>query len=148
MPSGPKAPEYNRRYRRKFIAEKGFSTRANLATGGNRVAVLERDGYACVKCGMTDEEHKQRWNRPITVDHISKDRSDNRLENLQTLCLRCHGRKDISPQLVVPQVPAKKDEVLRLRAEGKTYEQIAQATGFSVGAIWKWVRRWTKEETE
>lgn len=68
--------------------------------GGNRKAVLERDNYRCVKCGMSDRKHRRKFNRSITIDHInglgcySKIR-DNRMSNLQTLCLPCHGRKDV-----------------------------------------------------
>ena len=66
----------------------------NREYGGNRERVIQRDGEACVKCGMTREDHRQRWNADINVDHISRDRSDNTMKNLQTLCLFCHGKKD------------------------------------------------------
>lgn len=72
--------------------------------GNNRITVLKRDGYKCVKCGMTDAEHRKRWNLSITVDHINglgchSPVKDNRLENLQTLCLFCHAEKDTPPAL-------------------------------------------------
>ena len=67
--------------------------------GGNLIKVLERDGYKCLKCGMTDKEHHKIYKRSITVDHIDgKGRNskspNNELSNLQTLCLICHGKKD------------------------------------------------------
>jgi len=69
--------------------------------GGVREDVIQRDGEKCVDCGMTRQEHKERWNKDITVDHInrlgsgvSKHLKDNRPENLQTLCCVCHGKKD------------------------------------------------------
>ena len=68
--------------------------------GSVRKKVLERDKYKCVNCGMTDSQHRRRWNRGITVDHIdgngrySKIKND-KMSNLQTLCLPCHGRKDM-----------------------------------------------------
>lgn len=67
--------------------------------GGNRKKAIERDGSKCVNCGMTREEHNQRYNRDITVDHIDgngrySDYQNNAIENLQTLCLACHGSKD------------------------------------------------------
>jgi len=62
--------------------------------GGNRALALERDNYRCVKCNMSNEEHLLRWGRTITVDHI-RGRVDDSLANLQTLCLLCHGHKDI-----------------------------------------------------
>ena len=67
--------------------------------GGNRIKVLERDNYICQKCGMSDEEHYSKWKRHITVDHVDgngrySDVQNNDLDNLLTLCLSCHGRKD------------------------------------------------------
>lgn len=55
----------------------------------------------CVKCGMTRQEHRDKYNRDITVDHIDgqgrntpKEERNNNLNNLLTLCLPCHGYKD------------------------------------------------------
>ena len=61
---------------------------------GNRELALVRDNYRCVQCNMSNQEHLLRWNRMITVDHING-RGDDTLSNLQTLCLLCHGHKDI-----------------------------------------------------
>ena len=52
-----------------------------------RVRVLERDGFCCVRCGV-----------PVTVetsniDHIrpiTHPLGNNRMENLRSLCRRCH----------------------------------------------------------
>ena len=68
--------------------------------GYKRLEVLQRDNYTCCVCGMTDAEHRQRFRRAITIDHkdgqgrYSKVKNHN-LDNLWTLCLPCHGRKDI-----------------------------------------------------
>lgn len=67
--------------------------------GGNRTKALERDGYACVNCGMTDTQHKKTWGFSITVDHIDgkgrySEVKNHSLDNLQTLCVVCHSRKD------------------------------------------------------
>lgn len=132
----------HRERRRAYVREHGYSEKANYGAGGRRQEVLDRDGWACLSCGMTDEEHKALWGRPITIDHIDKDRTNNSLENLQTLCLTCHGRKDILPSLIVPRLIAYRETVLRMRSEGATYQAIADATGFSVGAVWKWAQRW------
>lgn len=64
--------------------------------GGNRFRAIERDGGACVSCGMTQKQHKETHGNDITVDHIDGDRSNNSLDNLQTLCLSCHGTKDVA----------------------------------------------------
>ena len=75
--------------------------RNNFLFGGNREEAIIRDGEKCVRCGMTREQHKKTFGRDITVDHKNhkgrhtpKEEQDNRLENLQTLCLPCHGVKD------------------------------------------------------
>ena len=66
--------------------------------GGLRDEVLKRDNYCCVFCGMTDEEHRLRWNCSITVDHkdggFNNKNKRHSLDNLQTLCRICHGKKD------------------------------------------------------
>jgi len=128
---------WQREQRRKFKEEHGYSTTANYGAGGNRQAVLDRDGHACVRCGMTDTAHKDTWNRPITVDHINKDRSNNDLSNLQTLCLECHGRKDLIPRLRQRKTDTHMAAMVDMRRAGSTYQQIADATGLSIGGVWK-----------
>lgn len=70
-----------------------------LFFGGNREAAISRDGSRCVECGMTRQEHRDKYGRDITVDHIdglgrNSTIKNNDLTNLQTLCLECHGSKD------------------------------------------------------
>ncbi len=69
--------------------------------GGLWGKVMERDNYSCQRCGMTNEEHIAKWKRHITIDHIdgrgsglAKKDKNNTMENLQTLCFKCHGYKD------------------------------------------------------
>jgi len=67
--------------------------------GGNRSKVLERDNWECQLCGMNNEQHIVIFGRGISVDHIdgqgrNSKTPNNNLENLRTLCLRCHGRID------------------------------------------------------
>lgn len=69
--------------------------------GGNREATIQRDGERCVKCGMTRDDHRAKFGRDITVDHIdgngrhaSSSERNNSLDNLQALCIPCHGKKD------------------------------------------------------
>lgn len=67
--------------------------------GGNREIAIKRDGEKCLHCGMTRQEHKEKYRRDITVDHIDGQGryskiKNNSLDNLQTLCVQCHARKD------------------------------------------------------
>jgi 5-methylcytosine-specific restriction endonuclease McrA len=52
---------------------------------GTRRAVLDRDGFACVRCGVALTEDTAH------IDHIqSGKRGSNALSNLRSLCRRCH----------------------------------------------------------
>jgi hypothetical protein len=58
----------------------------------------ELDGYECQVCGMSQEEHMAWCGIGLHVHHIQKFESfeeaevANRIENLITLCAKCHGR--------------------------------------------------------
>ncbi|AVX31834.1 Homeodomain-like domain-containing protein [Carboxydocella thermautotrophica] len=136
---------WQRKKRREFKEKHGYSLSRHYDNQGLRDAVLQRDNYRCVECGMTAEEHLKKWGRPITIHHKNKNHKDNRLENMETLCLSCHGRKDISPHLIEPKVPNYKKEIIWLRAFGFTIEDIADYFNFSAAAVWKWLKRWEPE---
>jgi len=70
---------------------------------------LEHDNYECVVCGLSNEKHRKLHDCGLHVHHIqrkeqfrnSKGELDyeraNRLENLITLCCRCHNRWERVP---------------------------------------------------
>lgn len=69
--------------------------------GGNREKAILRDKEKCDNCDMTREDHLKKYGRDITVDHIdgngrytAKHLRNNNLDNLRTLCIPCHSRKD------------------------------------------------------
>lgn len=69
--------------------------------GGHREEVIARDHNQCTGCGMTRSEHKFVFGKDITIDHkdgfgstVPVSMKNNSLDNLVTLCLSCHGRKD------------------------------------------------------
>lgn len=91
--------EYQLKYRLKF-SPKSIQAMHKKRFGGLREAVIKRDNEQCVECGMTRKDHQEKWGRDITVDHYDgmgrySVEQNNRLNNLQTLCLSCHGKKDI-----------------------------------------------------
>jgi len=60
----------------------------------------ERDGYECVSCGMTDDEHLNKFNRELEVHHVTPIPADtdapeqyHELTNLKTLCRPCHRQE-------------------------------------------------------
>ena len=81
------------------IKEDQKHQRNRIRFGGNRYLALERDNYQCQHCGMSREQHFILFNKSLTVDHIDKNginskEKNNDLDNLMTLCFRCHARKD------------------------------------------------------
>lgn len=64
-----------------------------------RSKALERDSHSCQSCGMSDEEHRKKWDQGLHVHHIiplrkfnDKEEANNLL-NLVTLCQQCHSGK-------------------------------------------------------
>jgi 5-methylcytosine-specific restriction endonuclease McrA len=67
--------------------------------GGNTLAVFKRDKYRCVNCDMTMAQHLIKYGKRLTINHINglgrnSEVPDNSMNNLQTLCLPCHGLAD------------------------------------------------------
>jgi len=84
---------------RKFHVLKSIGAMHKKRFGGLRRQVLKRDRYCCQICGMTNKQHLITWGREITIDHINgrgrySDKPDNSMNNLWTLCLSCHGKRD------------------------------------------------------
>ena len=94
--------DYRRTLAKKWRIKTGYKSIGSMHKtrfGGVRILVLERDNYTCQICEMTDEEHREKWDRQITVDHIDGEGRysmdpHNEIENLWTLCLSCHGSRD------------------------------------------------------
>ena len=87
-------------YPKEVIKQRNQRAKDNFRFGGNRMIALSRDGFMCTECGMTNEEHISLYDRELTTHHIdgngrNTQEKNNNLDNLTTLCLKCHGRLDI-----------------------------------------------------
>ena len=71
-----------------------------------QIAIFERDGYKCVRCGSTES---------LLVDHIDGDKTHECPENLQTLCKGCNRRK-----------ACKEDKENRAKRENEGWELIKE----------------------
>ena len=71
-----------------------FNRRALRQYMRNRLLVLERDAYRCVVCKMTELDHFNRFGRRHSVHHRDGDTENNRMDNLETLCIPHHKMKD------------------------------------------------------
>lgn len=80
-------------YKRKWYFKSGAAVWAKALReqqnyDGKREAALRRDGYKCVRCGNTRQlcvHHKDRRGR-----NVPPALKNNKLENLETICRRCH----------------------------------------------------------
>ncbi len=132
--------EWQRNQRREFAKKYGYSTNTNYSVKGQRAFILERDGNKCVICSMTVVEHLIKYGRPITIDHKDRNRKNNSPDNLQTLCLSCHGKKDQTPSIREPRFKPFLEEATKMRINGSTYQEIADRFGFSIAIAWKYLR--------
>ena len=137
--------KWQRTQRREFVRLNGYSTGANYRVGGVRKEILNRDGHKCVKCFMTDKEHFERFGRPITIDHKDKNRKNNNMSNLQTLCLSCHGKKDQLPKLREKKFSPYINQAMAMKSLGKTYRYIASHFNVSTATVWKYLTGRTYE---
>uniref|UniRef100_A0A6M3IRX9 Putative homing endonuclease n=1 Tax=viral metagenome TaxID=1070528 RepID=A0A6M3IRX9_9ZZZZ len=107
-------PEYGKEYYKKHKTNwKSYTTKSNFKRnfGGLREQILERDGYKCISCNLSQAEHSIKYGRRITIDHIDGNRANNIIVNLQTLCLSCHGAKDVKRRPYF--VPWNKGKILK-----------------------------------
>jgi hypothetical protein len=52
--------------------------------------IRERDGFACLKCNLLEEDCKKLYNRKLVVHHIDYNKKLTIPENCCSLCVRCH----------------------------------------------------------
>ena len=58
--------------------------------------IVERDGFKCQDCGMTEEQNLEKSKQPLHVHHLNpyRDSHDNSPSNLITLCVSCHAKRE------------------------------------------------------
>lgn len=78
-----------------------------------REEILERDGYECKYCGLTDAESQEQYDCSLHIHHRTPVRNYDSVEdahdrdNLVTLCSRCHKMWDHLPvQFETPELRA------------------------------------------
>jgi 5-methylcytosine-specific restriction endonuclease McrA len=63
-----------------------------------RLLALERDGYRCCTCKEAVSNKTAQVDHLNPVSRFKRPVDANRLDNLQTLCIRCHKQKTRSDQ--------------------------------------------------
>lgn len=76
-----------------------------------RERAIQRDGEACRTCGITREQHQEKYGGDLNVDHVvpyhnfNSFKKANRLSNLKTLCKSCHRREEAKKSFVQSVLP-------------------------------------------
>jgi len=79
--------------------------------GQIREKVLERDGYECRFCGMSDKEHGEENGAGLDVHHIipRKDGGEDTIRNLVALCRSCHRTMESLHGQAMGEIASKND---------------------------------------
>ena len=115
--------------------------------GGNREIAIQRDAEKCVLCGFTRKKHFKVYGSDITVDHIdgkginSKVKNHN-INNLQTLCIKCHTKKDVKRYYGGSHPKSKLTEndvlnIFKLRKNGTKVTEIVKLFNISSAMVYK-----------
>lgn len=114
------------------------------------MAALARDNYSCTRCGSQLN---------LVVHHIDKsrrlgkDRVNDDLKNLTTLCRHCHqAAHEHDPHRVIKTIPRRfTDEVmldvLALLQSGLSYGSVGVQYGVSRQRIWQAVQSYKKRSS-
>jgi len=76
---------------RDYCSEKcSYLAKRELYFGGNYYAVLTRDNHSCRKCGSKEESHVHHIDLSGRFRKTDKERCNNNMTNLVTMCNSCH----------------------------------------------------------
>lgn len=81
-----------------------------------KASVRERDGRACTKCGLPNDEHQKRNGRSLDV-HRKNPGSPYTPEGCVTLCRKCHGQE---PRRAKGVVDAERPNTVFLQLDDET----------------------------
>jgi len=94
---------YKEYYKRPEVVERRKRKTDFKIYGSNREKVILRDNERCRNCGLSRQENFKKYGRDLYVLHL-KNQTDNRLDNLLTLCRKCfnstiliRARKSLKP---------------------------------------------------
>lgn len=72
----------------RFIHFEPYTKEFNKAF---KLAIKQRDGFMCLKCGMREEDHLKLFNQKEHIHHINYDKKLTIPENCCILCIRCNA---------------------------------------------------------
>jgi endogenous inhibitor of DNA gyrase (YacG/DUF329 family) len=76
--------------RRAIYFRLGRKYKDDLKFNGNRETALKRDNWKCTTCNISNETHLKKFNCYLHVHHIDFNKKNSSLDNLITLCDKCH----------------------------------------------------------
>jgi hypothetical protein len=93
-----------------------------------RKQVLERDGYECQFCGVSDEAHREEHTNGLDVHHIipRSDGGSDSVRNLVSLCRSCHRTMESLHAQALGEIVQKQDCTADLAGVNEVFRQFRE----------------------
>jgi 5-methylcytosine-specific restriction endonuclease McrA len=88
--------KYQREGHPNWQGGKSFEPYYSNWTETLRDSIRQRDNHKCQCCGMTQEEHLEKYNDKLNVHHIDYNKNNCEESNLITLCYKCHSKSNFN----------------------------------------------------
>jgi hypothetical protein len=125
-----------------------------------KAAVRERDGFRCVKCGMTNAEHIAKYDHQLDVHRVTPGGAYSVEPGVcQTLCRVCHGPQprrrhrtavnEAGQVKFVALIPEELRHALRLEAiyrDGSANDVLVDILTDGLADALATIRRWRQEQ--